>query len=131
MHAKVKARRTGRLEHLQRPGANYPSTLPIPEEHEIGTKPPSSRAERRKMWELAQRSPLGPHETVDWLQWKLLKQRGKKKTKKRAKALLRLRELRARDNAGSTHKSDGGDTSRTTEDLIDEADWREAVGKEW
>ncbi|KAJ7662032.1 hypothetical protein DFH06DRAFT_1325355 [Mycena polygramma] len=79
----------------------------------------------------ARKGQTAPHETVDWLQWKLLKQRGKKKTKKRAKALLRLRELRARDDAGSTHESDGGDTSRTTEDLIDEADWREAVGKEW
>ncbi|KAJ7614718.1 hypothetical protein DFH06DRAFT_1344050 [Mycena polygramma] len=129
MPTDASARHTRRLVFLRRPGDH--STLPIPHHTEIATGRPVSRKERQRMWARARRPPLEPHETVDWIQSKLLRRRGKKPTKKRVRALLRLRELRAREDAGSTHESDASDASRTTEDLVDEADWREVVGKEW
>ncbi|KAJ7925409.1 hypothetical protein B0H13DRAFT_1863244 [Mycena leptocephala] len=104
--------------------------------HEIAPEKPDSHMERLQMWREARArmrreasTSVPEHKIVEELQ-RLLKVPRKKMHPRRRELLERLEILRKRD-AGSEHDSDPADSVRSTDDLEEEMDLRETLGRDW
>jgi hypothetical protein len=110
--------------------------LPLPPLHEIAPEKPDSHMERLRMWREARArmrreasTSVLEHKIVKELQ-RLLKVPRKKMHPRQRELLERLQILRKRD-AGSEHDSDPADSVRSTDDLEEEMDLRETLGRDW
>ncbi|KAJ7044196.1 hypothetical protein C8F04DRAFT_1175222 [Mycena alexandri] len=102
--------------------------LPTPDGRDIPTKKPRSRTESQRMW---RGDKSTEHRTVGMLLRKM-KSEKKKREAHRARVIGRLKKMRESTRLEeSVHESDSTDGGRETEELEEELQLREEVGKHW